>query len=452
VQLTGTATTVVATDSNGHYAFFGIPTGNYQVQPSKQGDQGDGISVLDAVYILQAIAGSRVLTPTQLLAADVTGNGTISTLDAVRILQLKAGSIQRFEVAEACHSDWVFIPVPSPTPNQSVITPLMTLGSCRAGAIALHPLSSTAANQDFSAVLFGDVTGNWQPNAGTATPTPNLPPILSALSLYRTYPGYPIRLAIGASDPDGDALTYAADTLPDGAQLASATGVFSWMPTAEQLGPFYVPFSVSDAGQPPQSVQGELVFKVSPADPCTVASCDPASGCQSSLVPVTARCCAGVALPRVAEPVSDCPGARVAFLGRNLVSGFGKLQNCDQLKVVNFGQIGASIRFNLETRCLRVVDAPVSVHVRIETTSDAHPVIVDNSTVAHMQLSDNGYAQRLGLTFPVQAPGPFFDLEGAEANVSVTVTDADQVSTMQAVRVVLTFDPNGTLSDLPETP
>jgi Putative Ig domain len=286
----------------------------------------------------------------------------------------------------------------------------------------------------------------------TATLTPNQPPMLSALSLYRTYPGYPIQLAIGASDPDGDALTYAADTLPDGAQLDPATGVFSWMPTAEQLGPFYVPFSVSDTGQRPQSVQGELVFKVSPADPCTIATCDPANGCQISLVPLTAHCCAGVALPRVAEPVSDCPGARVAFLGRNVVAGFGKLQNCDQLKVVNFGQIGAAVRFNLETRCLRVEDAPVSVHVRIETTSLVRGAIVDDSTVANMQPGDNGYAQRLGLTFPVQPPGPFFDLDGAEANVTVTVTDFDQVTFTQSVRLVLISDPTKDLSDLPETP
>jgi hypothetical protein len=168
MQLQGTTAASVQTDTNGQYAFFGIPAGNDQVQPSKQGDQGDGISVLDAVYVLQALSGTRVLSPAQLLAADVTGNGTISVLDAVRILQLKAGLITRFEVAQACGSDWAFIPVPAATPNQSVITPQMTPGSCQAGAIKFQPLSGTATNQDFSAVLFGDVTGNWSPSQGSA--------------------------------------------------------------------------------------------------------------------------------------------------------------------------------------------------------------------------------------------------------------------------------------------
>jgi hypothetical protein len=438
-----------------HYCTIDASTGPcvsldpWHIRPQKLGDVGTAISVLDAVYILQSIAGLRTLTAEQQLAADVTGNGTVSVLDAVMILQIKAGLIHQFPVTTACGSDWAFVPQPS----TGAATPFHAGGDqCVPGAIAVQPDPMTPADgEDFDGLVFGDVTGNWAPSA---TPTPNLPPALSALSLYRTYPGpgYPIQLAIGASDPDGDALTYAADTLPDGAQLDPATGVFSWMPTAEQLGPFYVPFSVSDAGQPSQSVQGELVFKVSPADPCTIATCDPANGCQSSLVPLTAHCCAGVALPRVAEPVSDCPGARVAFLGRNVVAGFGKLQNCDQLKVVNFGQIGAAVRFNLETRCLRVEDAPVSVHVRIETTSLVRGAIVDDSTVANMQPGDNGYAQRLGLTFPVQPPGPFFDLDGAEANVTVTVTDFDQVSFTQSVRLVLISDPTKDLSDLPETP
>lgn len=168
VQLQGSITATVQTDVSGQYAFPAIGTGNWQIQPSKIGDAQAGISTLDAVYILQAIAGTRTLTPEQRLACDVTGNGTLSTLDAVRILQLKVGSITSFEVAQACGSDWAFIPVPAATPNQLVIAPQMTTGSCQAGAIAWQPLVAQADNQDFSAVLFGDCTGNWQPGVATA--------------------------------------------------------------------------------------------------------------------------------------------------------------------------------------------------------------------------------------------------------------------------------------------
>ena len=284
----------------------------------------------------------------------------------------------------------------------------------------------------------------------TPSPTPNMPPVLPVFGVYRTYPGYPIQLPIGAVDPDGDALTYAADTLPAGAQL-DPDGVLHWMPAANQLGPFYVPFTVRDAGLPQQSVQGQLVFKVAPLDACTVATCDPAGGCQSTLLPPTTKCCGGVAVPRVAEPVSDCPGARVVFAGRNNM-GFGKLQNCDLLRIINFGQTGASLRFNVETRCMRTDDAPVTVHARLESASSIHRVVADGSTNVNMQPGPDGYAQRLqqGVQFQVNGGGPFFDLEGAEANLTVTVTDFDGVSVTQSVRVVLTFDLG--LPDIPETP
>ena len=245
-------------------------------------------------------------------------------------------------------------------------------------------------------------------------------------------------------------MTYAADTLPDGSQLDAATGLFSWTPSSDQLGPSYVPFTVSDADVPPQSVQGQLVFKVLPSDPCTVPTCDPAGGCQSALVPPTSSCCAGVTLPRVAEPVSDCPGARVVFVGRNS-SGFGKLQNCDLVRIVNFGQSTAKLRLNVETRCMRSDDAPLTVRVRLESSSPSRPVVTDDTAFLNMQPGSDGYAQRLqlGAQYPVLGGGPFFDLEGAEANLTVTVTDFDNLSVTQSLRVVLTFLP---VDDLPETP
>src|SRR5579862_6261191 len=153
----------------------------------------------------------------------------------------------------------------------------------------------------------------------TATPTPNQPPVLPTFGVYRAYAGNQVQFPIAATDPEGGALTYMADTLPDGAQLDAVSGVFSWLPTAAQLGPFYVPFSVSDTGMPPLSAQGQLVFDVTNPIACRMVSCDPATGCQSTLPAPQTSCCSGVTLPRVAEPVSDCPGARVVFAGRNFI-------------------------------------------------------------------------------------------------------------------------------------
>jgi hypothetical protein len=162
VQLQGSTAIATQTDINGQYAFSGVSAGNWQIQPSKAGDAGAGISTLDAVYVLQAMAGSRTFTAAQLLACDVTGNGSLSTLDAVLILQLKVGLVTSFPVAQACGSDWAFIPGPA-----GQTAPHMTISSCQAGTIALQSLASQADNQDFSAVLFGDCTGNWQPSTGS---------------------------------------------------------------------------------------------------------------------------------------------------------------------------------------------------------------------------------------------------------------------------------------------
>src|SRR5262249_22646440 len=56
----------------------------------------------------------------------------------------------------------------------------------------------------------------------------------------------PLRIQLLASDPDGDALTYASARLPLGAFLNSTTGLFTWTPAFAQQGMFTVPFAVSD--------------------------------------------------------------------------------------------------------------------------------------------------------------------------------------------------------------
>ena len=115
------------------------------------------------MLVLQAVAGIPTLTPEQRLAADVTGNGTFSSLDATRILQFQAGIITKFEAATACGSDWLFKPVPSPTPGQILTQPHVILGVCQPGQISLTGFTPPLAGRDFQAILLGDVTGNWTP-------------------------------------------------------------------------------------------------------------------------------------------------------------------------------------------------------------------------------------------------------------------------------------------------
>jgi hypothetical protein len=138
----------------------------WHIEPEKHGDVGLAISVLDAVYILQSIAGLRILSAEQQLAADVTGNGTVSVLDAVLILQYKAGLISQFPVATGCGSDWAFVPHPSAGTG---IQPKGANDQCQRGAIDVQSTPATVSDaEDFSAVVFGDVTGNWQPTIPSA--------------------------------------------------------------------------------------------------------------------------------------------------------------------------------------------------------------------------------------------------------------------------------------------
>ena len=100
------------------------------------------------------------LSAEQQMAGDVTGNGALSALDAALILQCKVGLLANLPVA--CNSSWAFIPVPVSMPGQSVVAPHMSCGSCTMGSISYSPLNTHAADQDYLAIAFGDVTGNWQ--------------------------------------------------------------------------------------------------------------------------------------------------------------------------------------------------------------------------------------------------------------------------------------------------
>ena len=135
VAVSGVRIATTQTDTTGHYVAT-VPAGSILV-PTKLDDVRAGISSLDAVWVLQANVGMRTLSPAQVFACDVTGNGALSALDASLILQQNVGLIGQFPVAQAHASDWAFEP---------------------ASATATGP----GQHQDFTATLYGDCTGNWR--------------------------------------------------------------------------------------------------------------------------------------------------------------------------------------------------------------------------------------------------------------------------------------------------
>jgi hypothetical protein len=99
-----------------------------------------------------------------------------------------------------------------------------------------------------SGVVVGDINGNSVPVSVIGdTFTIGRPPVMSPINNRTTDEGETLTFTVAATDPDGDALTYSASNLPQGASFNPATRTFSWTPTNDQAGVYpNVRFQVSD--------------------------------------------------------------------------------------------------------------------------------------------------------------------------------------------------------------
>ena len=123
-------------DQLGSYTVAGAAAGGYTLTPSKSDDV-NGISALDASWVLRHDVGLETLSGHAFWAGDVNRNGAVTAFDAFYILQKAVDLITLpFPGAGAV---WRFDPATRSYPT----------------------LNSNLANQDFTGVLVGDVTGNW---------------------------------------------------------------------------------------------------------------------------------------------------------------------------------------------------------------------------------------------------------------------------------------------------
>ncbi len=136
--------------SNGDYEFTNLLPGSYVLKPEKSGDVEHAISPFDAAKILQHSVGQITLAPMQMIAADVTGNGAISPFDASYVLQYSVGIVDEFPIGK----DWAFIP------DDFVVTE--SNWSDTPDSLIFDPLNTNMTDQDFTGIVYGDVTGNWQ--------------------------------------------------------------------------------------------------------------------------------------------------------------------------------------------------------------------------------------------------------------------------------------------------
>ena len=145
------------TDLNGDYELLDLPTDNYVVKPIKENNLGisSAISAFDAAWILQYIVGLRTFESCQMISADVSGDGRVSVVDVVMILLWNVGIITHFPVMQDSTYYWTFVPDDfALTKSNWMIAP---------DSIAYTPLNSNEID-DYKAILYGDVSGNWHPN------------------------------------------------------------------------------------------------------------------------------------------------------------------------------------------------------------------------------------------------------------------------------------------------
>ncbi|MBK8465224.1 MAG: proprotein convertase P-domain-containing protein [Chloracidobacterium sp.] len=143
VLLSGNGSVFVSdtTADPGTYSLTGFGSGSYTVTPSKTGGVNGSISSFDAALVAQHASSVIVFNPTQLIAADVSGNGEVSSFDAAMVA------------------------------SYAVAAPLVPLGS--SGTWRFTPLSRTygsvegeTTNENYTALLMGEVSGNWTGSFG----------------------------------------------------------------------------------------------------------------------------------------------------------------------------------------------------------------------------------------------------------------------------------------------
>jgi leucyl aminopeptidase len=140
----GASTASATTDSAGFYLIKNLTSGgSYNVTLSKTGNA-NGISAFDATLVLRHVAASgqsaNVLNANQQLAADANADGTITSFDAAQILRYVAANGQNANTGTV--GQWKFAPA---SRNYSAF-------------------SSFDADENYTAVLIGEINGDWSAN------------------------------------------------------------------------------------------------------------------------------------------------------------------------------------------------------------------------------------------------------------------------------------------------
>ena len=132
------------TDQSGYYQIDNlIPGSTCTVTPSKSGETNGAITSFDATLVLRCVAAGNgcMLTANQRNAADTDNDGNVTSFDATLILRYVAANGANANTGQT--GTWRFVPPQRTYP----------------------PLLGNQTNQNFEAILVGDVDGDWMPAA-----------------------------------------------------------------------------------------------------------------------------------------------------------------------------------------------------------------------------------------------------------------------------------------------
>ncbi|MFQ6094435.1 MAG: cohesin domain-containing protein, partial [bacterium] len=135
MKMSGYAVDTVLTDSNGNYEFPCVyACGDYCIKPQKEWLPPQVVNSFDGSMIMRSLVGLETLGSCQQIAADVSGDGTITGYDAALLLRWRVGYTVPGHVGE-----WKF----------------------GADSLCYDGLTWDMPNQDYWSIVIGDVSLNW---------------------------------------------------------------------------------------------------------------------------------------------------------------------------------------------------------------------------------------------------------------------------------------------------
>ena len=158
VSATG-STANATTDTSGTFNYK-LPAGNYTIKATKNNDvnKSNGISTLDLALVQSHILSKSALnSPYKIIAADVNGDGKITTLDIVYMKRVILGLDSTFTNTNTAQKRlWVFVD------SSNALTNLPTPFTIK-DSINIANLNANQSNLTFIGIKLGDVNWDWNP-------------------------------------------------------------------------------------------------------------------------------------------------------------------------------------------------------------------------------------------------------------------------------------------------